>query len=253
MGPSVCCWPALASVLMDPRKPGPEQLGSAFRSRVQESGGVQEEKTSIIGGLPFLRKVQIPLTPLTSGTWSTNMALRMFCCSVSFSGLTEACCPKGCRPVQEEQCQMGECEKMAHQKGLLPNHRSWLPEEFDYLTSWLLHSIRPIYTKDHTWNKVGMASGSHFLKGNFSYSRRPLVLYLWAEGFLRSWPSLFLHSRPILPGWPGSPNMNSWVAVGPPSLALAWQQQCWELGAGRTVGFLGSSSKLMTGWSCTLL
>lgn len=126
------------------------------------------------------------------------------------------------------------------------------------LTSWRIYtwpagSFSPsglsIVSKDHTWNKVV----SHFLKGNFSYSRRPLVLYLWAESFLEFWPSLFLHSRPILPGWPGSSNMNSGVAVGPPSMALACQQQFWELGAGRAIGFLGISSKLMTGWDCTLL
>ncbi|XP_053455618.1 39S ribosomal protein S18a, mitochondrial [Nycticebus coucang] len=87
---------------------------------------------------------------------------------------------------QEEHRKIEECVKMAHRAGLLPNHRPRLPEGFvpkskpqlnRYLTRWSPRSVKPIYKKGHSWNKVRMAVGSPLLKDNICYSRMPLKWY----------------------------------------------------------------------------
>ncbi|XP_053246928.1 28S ribosomal protein S18a, mitochondrial-like [Podarcis raffonei] len=83
----------------------------------------------------------------------------------------------------EEHRKVEVCVKMAHQAGLLPNHKPKLPEGFvpknkkpkfnRYLTRYSIKSVWPIWNKGHKWCKVPMPISYPILRDNVNYGSKP--------------------------------------------------------------------------------
>lgn len=85
----------------------------------------------------------------------------------------------------EEHRKIVVCVQMAQRAGLLPDHKTKIPEGHvpkkknkptlnSYLTRWAVGSVKPIYKRGLKWNKKPMHVGSLLLKDNIRYGVKPL-------------------------------------------------------------------------------